>query len=552
MPFKKRNRRYRFVVLLGLFLSMLYGVEAGAHLLVVDPETFTVPVGSSVRIQTGLAEPLISYVYSRENLLSLGYAGGVANLRGAVHYADATTVALDGAAFLPANAANPASSDHDVASVTIGRAGTVVLATRFEFNSGTRPTVAYAKGLVNWTADGAATKRYGGDEVLEIVQVGDSGPLALGDEITVQVRLRGTPLANATASATYDGAPLPHNPEEGEEENNEYIHKTTDFSGTVRFRLNRAGTWVIAMEFIDEAAPQSDPNHAAYDDWKGIRYRSTLLLPVTDAVAEIDVTDDLIAEDKNGGGIGEMPEVAGLPGWTDSFYDAGFVPAYKYQLLPIAGQVQKVSGKANQPYDYGFRLDLPTADVPAGKTAYAYLGGEDLVLTENDLGEARFAEIVAEVKKIDEDHRYHGVSPGWLILENEEERRFLSKYGLNFVWEYPDGSTRTVTPALQGGIYYADADAKKEIKIAYSLALVDKAPQGETLWSELAYDMGRGEQFLPILFDGANDGRLAGAVWLTLDDEENSSSGCAAGFGVFALGAALSACLLSRGKRSGK
>jgi uncharacterized GH25 family protein len=192
----------------------LLAMTAGAHLPVVLPDNFEVSAGGTVNIKTGLAEPLIEFAYSHWNLLKLGYAGGVANLSGEVRFADGSTQTLS---YSPSNPANEGESTYEKAAVAISKPGTAVISTRFDFNSGTRPTVAYGKTLVNWAADSSATVRHGGNEVLEIVQVEDSGPISVGAEVTVQVFLRGSPLAGGHVSATYDGAPLPTNPrEEGE------------------------------------------------------------------------------------------------------------------------------------------------------------------------------------------------------------------------------------------------------------------------------------------------------------------------------------------------
>jgi uncharacterized GH25 family protein len=154
---------------------------------------------------------------------------------------------------------------------------------RFDFNSGTRPTVAYGKSLINWTADSSSVRRYGGDDVLEITQAENLGPISWGDEITVLATLRGQPLGGARISATYDGAPLPASSEEGEERNNEYLFRTTDASGKAAFRPDRPGTWVVAIEYNDETAPKNKEeynNQERYPEWKGIRYRAALVFQV--------------------------------------------------------------------------------------------------------------------------------------------------------------------------------------------------------------------------------------------------------------------------------
>jgi hypothetical protein len=258
---------------------------AHAHLPVVDLGGFSFPVGSSVRLTAGLAEPLVTMVYSRELLLARGYAGdpGVANLSGAVFYADGEKALLDQAVFTPVNLTdpanvNPASADADVAVFKVEKPGTVAVAMRLDFNSGTRPTVAFGKTFVNRAADGVANRRLGGDDVLEVVFTDDDASVAVkpGDTVNAQVFLRGKPLANAEVSATYDGAPRHADSEEPD--NNEYLHADTNAEGKVAFVVDRTANWVIGVEYVDES---HDPQNPAYAPSKGVRYRGTIFFPVT-------------------------------------------------------------------------------------------------------------------------------------------------------------------------------------------------------------------------------------------------------------------------------
>jgi uncharacterized GH25 family protein len=261
------------------FLTLMAGA-ASAHLPVAAPDKFVVPNGETVNVKVGLAEPLIQYAYSTENLLKAGHAGGHASMTGKVRFSDGSSVPL---AFSPADKKDPGESLFNETGVKVEKQGTAVIAFRFDFNSGTRPTVAFGKTLLNWTHDRSSTTRLGDEDVLEIVQDVDTGPISSGQAVTFQLLLRGAPLAGAIISATYDGAPLPEKPEEGEEENNEYIHATTDASGRVTFVLDRPGTWVIGSEYLDDTAPKNKPEYddaARYPEWKGIRYRGALAFKV--------------------------------------------------------------------------------------------------------------------------------------------------------------------------------------------------------------------------------------------------------------------------------
>jgi hypothetical protein len=255
-------------------------VPAGAHLPVPLPDRFEVAPGESIEVRAGLAEPLIKFDYSKERMAKLGHDGGVSSLSGEIKYADGSGAPIS---YAPLNTANPEDSFYNSGSVTVEKPGTSVVMMRFDFNSGTRPTVAYGKSLINWAADSSSTKRYGGDDVLEITQAENLGPISWGDEIKVLATLRGQPLSGAKISATYDGAPLPASSEEGEEKNNEYLFSKTDASGYAAFRPDRPGIWVIAIEYIDETAPANKEEHKnaeRYPEWKGIRYRAALVFSV--------------------------------------------------------------------------------------------------------------------------------------------------------------------------------------------------------------------------------------------------------------------------------
>lgn len=274
-----RSRKIFRATFAGIFLSLLVANVASAHLLVALPDRFETATGGNLLLKAGLSEPLITFVYSRENLLALGYAGNVAKFSGNVFYADGTSSALADAMFTPANTARPASSDHDIANLSIQKTGTTIIAPRFDFNSGTRPTVATAKTFINWTSDGMATKRCFGNDAIEIVMAENISRVSVGDTLKVRVFLRGQPLPNATVSATYDGAPTDPNSDEPNE--NEYLHVDTDSNGYATFTgIDRANKWVIGIEFIDENVAKNNPDYSSYTDWKGIRYRGSILLPV--------------------------------------------------------------------------------------------------------------------------------------------------------------------------------------------------------------------------------------------------------------------------------
>ncbi len=280
MNIKKRLLR----TAISVFSVILLAGSASAHLPVVNPEKFSVPVGDSVKAITGLSEPLLDMIYSRERLLALKLAGnpGVVDMSGTIFFADGSKTVIESSGFTPVNTKNPAntdpiSADANAVVLKIEKEGTAVAALRLDFNSKNRPTSSFAKTFINRTSDGMAMKRLGGDEVLEIVMLDDVSSVKRDDTVRAQVFLRGKPLSNAVISATYDGAP--RRVDSDEPDNNEYLYADSNADGKVSFTMDRAGIWVIGVEYIDETF---DPKNPAYTENKGVRYRGTVLFPVSE------------------------------------------------------------------------------------------------------------------------------------------------------------------------------------------------------------------------------------------------------------------------------
>ena len=258
-------------------IMMLASGPASAHLLVAYPDKFDAKEGEKIEVAIGLAEPLIAMNLSKEKILAKGFAGnpGVVHLQGSVLFHDGTETAL--ADFKPINPElphlhDPAEATADKTEFSIQKPGTIVVKARMDFNSSKRPTVTFAKTLINWKNDGQTGKKLGGEEVLEIVLLNDPGPVKVGDSLTAQVFLRGKPLAGADISATFDGAPKHKDSEE-----NDYLTAKTDADGKVTFKFDTAKPWVIGLEYIDETHDSKNP---AYPEKAGIRYRSSVTFPV--------------------------------------------------------------------------------------------------------------------------------------------------------------------------------------------------------------------------------------------------------------------------------
>jgi hypothetical protein len=160
-------------------------------------------------------------------------------------------------------AADPAAADCSSATFSVPDANTTVLLGKFVGSidmsqyggSGISTSASLTKTMLNLTNDGTATKRLGGDGVLEVVFAGDvpADGIKKGAEVTFRFYLGGAPLSGATVYASYAGNEIHDDPEEGPV-NDEYLHKTTNANGEATFTLDHADTWFVwATDTTDPA-----------------------------------------------------------------------------------------------------------------------------------------------------------------------------------------------------------------------------------------------------------------------------------------------------------
>jgi hypothetical protein len=147
-------------------------------------------------------------------------------------------------------------SDVDFATIKIEKPGTAVVQGKFsgDMDLGkwdpslagiVNHSASHVKTFLNLTNDGMATKRLGGNDVLEVVfaeEVPDSG-LRAGNEVKFKFYLKGAPYKNEGVFATYIGAPV-YTDEIGDEVN-DYLTATTDENGIAAFTPDRAEGWFV-------------------------------------------------------------------------------------------------------------------------------------------------------------------------------------------------------------------------------------------------------------------------------------------------------------------
>jgi hypothetical protein len=121
--------------------------------------------------------------------------------------------------------------------------------------SASNEVVAHSKTFLNLTNDGMAAKRFGGDDVLEVVfaeEVPKDG-IKIGDTVKFKVLYKGSPLANADVNASYIGADATYGgPGEGWVNllfEDEPLH--TDSDGFVTLTFDHASGWLVVVEEID-------------------------------------------------------------------------------------------------------------------------------------------------------------------------------------------------------------------------------------------------------------------------------------------------------------
>lgn len=265
MRSKRRSNRILFgkALILAAGVILAFSSAVHAHIFVLKPERMTADKEQTVSFSAGLAEPLVVLDMSRPMLESMRFA---VEMEASVKYRSGTEIKIPLESFIPANLkdpsiSDPASADAEVAGFQVAEKGTAVLHGSFSMERDGKKTLCFAKTFLNLIDDGMATETFAGtdESVAEIVFAENVKAVKNGDSLKVRVFLKDKPLTDAEVSATFDGAPA----KKAGSPENEYLTLKTDPSGEASFGIDRAGLWIVSIEYQN---PED-----------GIRYRSSVL-----------------------------------------------------------------------------------------------------------------------------------------------------------------------------------------------------------------------------------------------------------------------------------
>ncbi|MDR3265002.1 MAG: DUF4198 domain-containing protein, partial [Synergistaceae bacterium] len=192
------------------FTLVFSPLAASAHKFVLEPDSFTAPQSGKAGVLQTFTEIIGAAEYSRYGT-SFVYQTMTAPVE--VVYKDGARSSID-ADFEPydhktKSKVAPEASDSDYAQFDITRPGTVVINGKFtgtlkeEYGGGT--SYSHIKTFLNLTNDGMATRRFGDDNVIEVVfaeEVPADG-IKEGNVIKFRFYHKGAPLKNAPVFASY-------------------------------------------------------------------------------------------------------------------------------------------------------------------------------------------------------------------------------------------------------------------------------------------------------------------------------------------------------------
>jgi uncharacterized GH25 family protein len=285
------------VAVMSLFFAISSVRAAFAHNFILTPDKFGAAVGESAGIaatfthEVGKGQyPVFSLTAEHDDTVAamLGQTGktyvGVfdgslvisADLTGSghsasfkVHYNNGQEILIPEASSKPydldtGKVTDSRVADSDYATFSISQAGTaavagdIKMALNIGFMTGglsmSAENVAYSKTFLNLTNDGMAAKKFGGNDVMEIVFAKEvpEGGIKVGDTVQFQVLHKGRPLANAEVHASYIGAEAEYGgPGIGWENDDSLGKSNTDSDGFVAFTFDHASGSFVGLEYAD-------------------------------------------------------------------------------------------------------------------------------------------------------------------------------------------------------------------------------------------------------------------------------------------------------------
>jgi hypothetical protein len=274
------------VAVLSLFFAISSIPAAFAHNFTLIPDKFEVSAGENTSIAATFTHdigkgqyPVFGLTTEHVDPFGSAYVGVYdgpfvisANIHSAsfkVHYNNGQQIQISNDSFKPYDldtreVADSRIADSDYATFSINQAGTaaVVGDIKMTLNVGVMTmgismpgeNVAHSKTFLNLTNDGMATRRFGGDDVLEVVFAEEvpQGGIKIGDTVKFKVLFEGNPLPDTDVHASYIGAKAAYEgPGEGWVNDGAGGEAKTDNDGFVSFTFDRASGWLIGVEYTD-------------------------------------------------------------------------------------------------------------------------------------------------------------------------------------------------------------------------------------------------------------------------------------------------------------
>jgi uncharacterized GH25 family protein len=274
------------VAILSLFFAISSIPAALAHNFTLIPDKFESSAGESTGIAATFTHeigkgqyPVFSLMTEHDDVFGGKYAGVYdgplvisANIHSAsfkVHYNNGKEAPISNSSFKPYDLdkreiTDSRIADSDYATFPIDQAGTAAVVGDIKMTlnigfmttntSATGENVAYSKTFLNLTNDGMATKRFGGDDVLEVVFAEEvpQGGIKIGDTVKFKLLFKGNPLADADVHASYIGAEATYKgPGEGWVNDSAGGEAKTDSDGFVSFSFDHASGWLVGVEHAD-------------------------------------------------------------------------------------------------------------------------------------------------------------------------------------------------------------------------------------------------------------------------------------------------------------
>ena len=491
------------IVSLFVLIFVLSAPAALAHNFTLDPDCFVVPVGGLAGITSTFTEIVGSPDISLSRMPSdyPFFLPMTASFE-VFYKGDANSSPIAEASFKP-------GFRGDYAKFEVKKAGTAVVQGKFSGMGGM--VISHVKTFLNLTRDGVATKRFGGDDVLEVVFAEDvpADGVQVGDTVRFTFYLNGSPLANESVFASYAGAPQ-HTIKEGESDvdiNYDYLTAKTDANGVAAFTFDQAQGWFVG----------------AMGTWTS-SYGGGVMFPVSgpDGI-EGSIADAIIEPGKNEAGIS-------FPIWTggsqvDLVSETWGLVAANSLISEPKGTTGFLSGEEEQlpGVGTGAKISIPMDVTLPGKKGLIGFG-QMLFLTPDMLGKETFDTMAAFLKN------QHAAFQGGGSLENamfgEEEgyvyyipytpKVLFDRVGLAIMTRFSDGEVRDMTGDFMLGVMYDENTMDYGIAISCGGMAADSAPVGGS------YSIDGTNTLFPqdapgkwaFIYDGKADGKIEISYWL--------------------------------------